>query len=96
MSEAPKEDDPQLTEARNEADTILSAVERALKSRSWQQLRGEEQSAIAAARDCLIVAKQDDDMTAIRDSTHVLDLATRRFAELMMETAVQAAIRDAN
>lgn len=84
------EDDPQLAEARNEADTILSAVKRALKSPSWQQLRGEEQSAIAAARDRLMVVKQGDEMTAIRDAINVLDLATRRFAELMMEAAVQA------
>jgi hypothetical protein len=38
MREAPMEEDPQLTEARNEADTILSAVERALKNPTWQQL----------------------------------------------------------
>jgi hypothetical protein len=38
----------------------------------------------------LIVVKQGDDMTAIRDAIHVLDLATRRFAELMMDAAVQA------
>jgi hypothetical protein len=96
MSDAPKEDDPHLTEARKEADSILAAVEHAPKSPSWQQLGGEEQSAIAAARDRLIVAKQEDETTAIRDAIHVLDLATRRFAELMIETAVQAAIRGGN
>jgi len=37
-----------LIEARNEAETILSAVERAPQSPAWQQLRGEEQGAITA------------------------------------------------
>ena len=90
MGEAPVEDDPQLTEARNEADTILSALDRALKSPSWKQLHGEEQSKIAAARDRLIMITQGHDMAAIRDAIHVLDLATRSFAELMMGAAVQA------
>ena len=38
-----------LIEARNEAETILSAVERAPQSPAWKQLTGDEQSAIAAA-----------------------------------------------
>jgi Fe-S protein assembly chaperone HscA len=82
-----------LIEARNEADTILSAVERAPESPAWQQLRGEEQSAIFATRDRLAAVKQGEDLPAIRDATLALDQATRRFAELMMEAAVTTAIR---
>ena len=82
-----------LIEARNEAETILSAVERAPQSPAWQQLRGEEQAAIAAARDRLAQIKQGEDAAAIRDATLALDQATRRFAELMMEAAVTTAIR---
>ena len=82
-----------LIEARNEADTILSAVERAPESPAWQQLRGEEQSAIFAARDRLAGVKQGEDLAAVRDATLALDQATRRFAELMMEAAVTTAIR---
>ena len=82
-----------LIEARNEADTILSAVERAPESPAWQQLRGEEQAAITAARDHLASVKQGDNLTAIREATAALDQATRRFAELMMEAAVTTAIR---
>jgi molecular chaperone DnaK (HSP70) len=82
-----------LIEARNEADTILSAVERAPESPAWQQLRGEEQSAIFAARDRLASVKRGEDLTVIRDATLALDHATRRFAELMMEAAVTTAIR---
>jgi len=82
-----------LIEARNEAETILSAVERAPRSPAWAQLRGEEQSAIFAARDRLASVKQGDDSAAIRAATLALDQATRRFAELMMEAAVSTAIR---
>jgi Fe-S protein assembly chaperone HscA len=82
-----------LIEARNEADTILAAVERAPENPVWEQLRGEEQAAIASARDYLASVKQGDNLTAIREATAALDQATRRFAELMMEAAVTTAIR---
>jgi Fe-S protein assembly chaperone HscA len=82
-----------LIEARNEAETILSAVERAPRSPAWAVLTGEEQAAIAAARDRLQAVKLGEDAKAIRDATLALDQATRRFAELMMEAAVSTAIR---
>jgi Fe-S protein assembly chaperone HscA len=82
-----------LIEARNEADTILTAVERAPENPAWQQLRGEEQASIMAAQRKLASVKQGDDLAAIRQATTALDLATRRFAELMMEAAVSTAIR---
>ena len=82
-----------LIEARNEAETILAAVERAPESPAWNQLRGEEQAAIDAARDRLAAVKMGEDPAAIRDATLALDQATRRFAELMMEAAVTTAIR---
>jgi Fe-S protein assembly chaperone HscA len=82
-----------LIEARNEADTILAAVERAPESPAWNQLSGEEQSAIGGARDRLASVKLGEDLAAIRQATLALDHATRRFAELMMEAAVTTAIR---
>src|SRR6202522_1166664 len=82
-----------LIEARNEAETILAAVERAPQSPAWAQLTGEEKLAIAAAEERLRSIKQGEDDKAIRDRTLVLDQATRRFAELMMEAAVSTAIR---
>ena len=82
-----------LIEARNEAETILSAVDRAPQSPVWAALNGEEQSAIFAARDRLHSVKLGEDAKAIRDATLALDQATRRFAELMMEAAVSTAIR---
>jgi len=82
-----------LIEARNDADTILAAVEHAPKSSAWDQLTGEERAEIAAASDHLASVKLGEDQTAIREATLALDRATRRFAELMMEAAVSTAIR---
>jgi Fe-S protein assembly chaperone HscA len=82
-----------LVEARNEAETILTAVENAPKSPAWAQLTGVELAAISAARDHLQSVKLGGDSKAIRDATLALDQATRRFAELMMEAAVSTAIR---
>ena len=81
-----------LIEARNEAETILAAVERAPQSPAWALLRGEEQAAITAARDRLGQIKQGENAAAIREATLALDQATRRFAELMMEAAVSTAL----
>jgi Fe-S protein assembly chaperone HscA len=82
-----------LIEARNEAETILAAVERAPQSPAWAQLANEEVGAIAAARDRLQTTKLGDDAKAIREATLALDQATRRFAELVMDAAVTTAIR---
>jgi molecular chaperone DnaK len=82
-----------LIEARNEAETILAAVERAPQSPAWNQLTGEEQAAIEAARSQLNEIKRGEDSSLIRAATLALDQATRRFAELMMEAAVSTAIR---
>jgi Fe-S protein assembly chaperone HscA len=82
-----------LIEARNEAETILAAVEKAPTSPAWAQLTSDELAGIFAARDFLIATKQGEDDKAIRAATLVLDQATRRFAELMMETAVSTAMR---
>ena len=82
-----------LIEARNEAETILAAVERAPQNPAWQQLSPEETKAIDIAREALIVAKIGSDLDAIRNGIAALDQSTRRFAELMMESAVTTAIR---
>ena len=82
-----------LIEARNEAETILSAVARAPRNPAWNELSAEEQAAIAAARDWLVMVKQTDNLAAIAKAIVALDQATRRFAELMMDAAVSSAIR---
>jgi len=82
-----------LIEARNEAETILTAVEKAPQSAAWALLTEDEKLKINVARDYLVTTKLGVDPSAIREATLILDHATRRFAELMMETAVSTAIR---
>jgi molecular chaperone DnaK (HSP70) len=82
-----------LIEARNEAETILTLVDRAPGSPAWMKLTGEEHAAIAAARDHLASVTLGDDSAAIREATLALDHATRRYAELQMDAAVTTAIR---
>jgi len=83
----------QLIEARNEAETIIAAVEKGSGHPAWQQLTPEEFDAIADARQKLDAAKKGTDHKAIRDAISVLDQATRRFAELMMDSAVSSALK---
>jgi Fe-S protein assembly chaperone HscA len=83
----------QLIEARNEADTILAAVDKAPGNAAWQLLTDEERAQIGLLKDELFVLKQGDDLKALRAGTESLDKATRRFAELMMDAAVSSAIK---
>jgi len=83
----------QLIEARIEADTILSAVEKAPASPAWQLLDEDEKARIKAARVHLAAIKSGHDMQAIRAATTALDQTTRNFAEKMMEAAVSGAMR---
>ena len=82
-----------LIEARNEAETILAAVERAPQSPAWAQLTAVEREAIQLASDGLNKVKLTEDAAAIREATLILDQTTRRFAELMMDAAVSTALR---
>ena len=83
----------QLVEARNEADTILSAVEKAPSHPAWQLLDLDEREEINSLSAELTVLKQGDDLQALRAGTEALDKATHRFAELMMDAAVSNAIK---
>lgn len=82
----------QLVEARNEADTILNALEKAPSNPAWQLLEPAERTDINALSAELSVLKQGDDLQALRAGTEALDKATHRFAELMMDAAVSTAI----
>jgi len=83
----------QLIEARLEADTILSAVERAPINPAWLLLSDDEKLAINSSMQFLMSVKDDTDLNSIRSATLALDQTTRRFAELMMDDAVSSAIR---
>ncbi len=82
----------QLIEARNEAGTILTAVEKAPNNPAWLQLSEEEREQIATLSEELHVLKEGDNLPSLRAGTEALDKATRRFAELMMDAAVTSAI----
>src|ERR1700733_6637175 len=83
----------QLVEAKNEADTILNALEKAPSSPAWQLLEPDERTEINSLSAELSVLKQGDDLQALRAGTEALDKATHRFAELMMDAAVSTAIK---
>jgi Fe-S protein assembly chaperone HscA len=82
----------QLIEARNEASTILSAVERAPSHPAWQQLIKEERTKISELVTELEILRDAGDLDSLRRGTEALDQATRRFAELMMDATVSSAL----
>jgi Fe-S protein assembly chaperone HscA len=82
----------QVIEAKNEAHTILTAVEKGRTHAAWQQLSSDEIAAIEAAEAELKASIAGGDYRLIRQAIDRLDKATRRFAELMMDTAVTGAL----
>ena len=83
----------QLIEARNEADTILAALEKARTSPAWGQLTTVEKQRIAEQEKTLKQTKSQDDYHAIRTAIDELNQGTMRLAELMMDTAVTTALK---
>jgi molecular chaperone DnaK len=83
----------QLIEARNEAATILDAVEKGKQHAAWQQLTMDEIEAIAHAINELQTTLKLSDYKAIRAAIEVLNRVTTRFAEIMMDSAVTGAMR---
>ena len=82
----------QLIEARNEAETILAAVEKGEKTATWQQLTSIEHEDIRAAALELKASLSGADHKVIRNAIERLDKTTRRFAEMMMDSAVTGAL----
>jgi Fe-S protein assembly chaperone HscA len=83
----------QVIEARNEAATILAALEKGKKSAAWGQLTTEEKKQIAKMEKALVAVKAEDDYAAIRRAIDALNQGTMRLAELMMDTAVSTALK---
>ena len=82
----------QVIEAKNEAETILVAVEKGKKNPAWQQLSSSEIETIEVGVRELKASVSGGDHKIIRQAIERLDKATRRFAELMMDSAVSGAI----
>ncbi|SNS25666.1 Chaperone protein HscA [Granulicella rosea] len=83
----------QVIEARNEAETILEAVKKAKHGEAWQKLTSDEIEKISAGVTELEASKQGGDYKIIRQAIERLDKATRRLAELMMDSAVGGAMQ---
>jgi len=81
-----------VIEAKNEAETILAAVEKGRKHEAWQQLTSDEIEKIKQREDELKASVMGGDYKVIRAAIERLDQATRRFAELMMDSAVTGAL----
>ena len=82
----------QVIEATNEAQTILDAVEKGKKTSAWQQLTFDEHAAIEAAAAEVKHSIPAGDYKIIRKAIEQLDKHTRRFAEIMMDSAVTGAL----
>jgi molecular chaperone DnaK/molecular chaperone HscA len=83
----------QLVEAKNEAETILNAVEKGKEHAAWQMLPADEIATVEAAESELKDLAGTGDYRAIRAGIERLDKATRRFAELMMDTTLAGAMK---
>ncbi len=83
----------QLIEAKNEAETIAIAVDKAPLDPAWKLLNPVELARIRETRDALEQARAGKDYHAIRNAIDALDHATRNFAELQMDVAVSSAMK---
>jgi molecular chaperone DnaK (HSP70) len=83
----------QVREARVEADTILSAVDKAKANDAWLLLSEEERASVDLAVNQLLAVYHADDHKLILDHIAKLDAVTVRLAETMMNSAVQDALK---
>ncbi len=83
----------QVIEARNEATTMLAALEKGRKGPAWEQLTSRERENICKLESALNAVLPGDDYQAIRTAIDALNQATMHLAELMMDTAVTSALK---
>ena len=80
-----------LIEARNEADTVMTHVERALRQ-SGELAPADEREAIRQALEELRQARSGTDRDLIHERTTALNRATEHLAEVMMDAALKDAL----
>jgi Fe-S protein assembly chaperone HscA len=83
----------QVIEARNEGETILSALEKGRTNPAWQKLSNQERTDIDKMEQALREVMSGDDYRGIRNAIDALNQGSMRLAELMMDTAVSSALR---
>ncbi len=86
----------QVIEARNEAETMLTALEKGRKNVAWEQLSSQERAKVGKLETALRAVMQEEDYQAIRSAIDALNQGTMRLAELMMDSAVGAALKGQN
>jgi Fe-S protein assembly chaperone HscA len=86
----------QLIEARTESESILVATAKALTNEQSNNLGAEERSKIEAAIAALKEAAAGKDYKLIRKRIDELNHATEHLAELLMNSAVTAALQGKN
>jgi molecular chaperone DnaK len=85
--------DRQVIEARNEAGTILAALEKGRQGPAWDRLTAEEHKNISELESRLNAVKDSSDYHAIRQAIDALNQGTMHLAELMMDSAVATALK---
>jgi Fe-S protein assembly chaperone HscA len=83
----------QVREARVEADAVAAAVEKARENEAYLTLSDHERASIDTAVNQLLTVYHGDDYVLIREKIDQLDEATQKLAELIMNTAVDSALR---
>ncbi len=83
----------QLIEARNEAQTILAALEKGKNSAAWDELTRDERQRVEELERVLRSSEKSDDYAEIRKAIDALNQGTMRLAELMMDSAVARALK---
>jgi Fe-S protein assembly chaperone HscA len=80
-----------LIEARNEADTVITHVERAL-GQGAKLVGADERGTIETALGALRRARTGSDRDLIREATTALNHATEHLADVMMDAALKGAL----
>ncbi|HXZ79448.1 MAG TPA: Fe-S protein assembly chaperone HscA [Terriglobales bacterium] len=83
----------QVIEARNDADTILSALAKGRSGPGWQQLTADERKRVEKLEKALRAVMEGDEYAAIRKAIDALNQGTMHLAELMMDEAVSSALK---
>src|ERR1700730_13602347 len=83
----------QIIEARNEATTIIDALDKGKKSPAWGSLTTDEKKKIAKMEKALAAVNAEEDYQAIRKAIDALNQGTMRLAELMMDSAVSTVLK---
>ena len=86
-----------LIDARNEAESVITATEKSLRAPEFERVAAEEMrpgehEAITSAVTALKRAMSGSDREAIHQKTHDLNHATHHLAEVMMNRSVRTAL----